>query len=138
MNPIVITRSVVVTADCERVWQAITTPEDIAQWFEPIRFDRLAVGEALTFDWGGASEITLVEPLQRFGYRWQIAPPHPEQTLVIFALETVPEGTRITVTEEGFEGLPDEVRQKKLQDNTQGWEHELGELVAYLKGVHNG
>jgi hypothetical protein len=51
---------------------------------------------------------------------------------VIFALETVPEGTRITVTEQGFEALPDEVREARFKDNTQGWEHMLGELLAYV------
>jgi len=133
MEAVVIERSIVVTADRERVWRAITTPEHLAKWFEPIRFERLAVGEALTFGWGGAGSIALVEPMDRFGFRWQIAPPHPAQTLVVFALETVPEGTRITVTEQGFEALPDEVRQARFKDNTQGWEKELGELIAYLQ-----
>jgi len=43
MEAVAITRSIVVAADRERVWRAITTPEQIAQWFEPIRFERLAV-----------------------------------------------------------------------------------------------
>ncbi len=92
MEAVMIERSIVVKADRERVWQAITTPEHIAKWFEPIRFERLAVGESLTFGWGGEGSIALVEPMDRFGFRWQIAPPHPAQTLVVFALETVPEG----------------------------------------------
>ncbi len=132
MEAVVIERNIVVTADRERVWRAITTPEYIAKWFEPIRFERLAEGCALTFAWGGEGSIALVEPMNRFGFRWQIAPPHPAQTLVVFALETVPEGTRITVTEQGFETLPDEVRQEHFKNNTQGWEHMLGELIAYL------
>jgi uncharacterized protein YndB with AHSA1/START domain len=132
MEALVIERSIVVVADRERVWRAITTPEHIAKWFEPIHFKRLVVGEALTFGWGGAGSIALVEPMDRFGFRWQIALPHPAQTLVIFALETVPEGTRITVTEQGFEALPDEVRAIHFKDNTQGWEHMLDSLSAYL------
>lgn len=132
MEAVVLERSIVVKADRERVWRAITTPERITKWFEPIRFERLAVGEVLTFSWNGEGSIVLVEPMDRFGFRWQIAPPHPAQTLVIFALETVPEGTRITVTEQGFEALPDEVREARFKDNTQGWEHMLGELRAYV------
>lgn len=99
MEAVVITQSIVIMADRERVWRAITTLEHIAKWFQPIHFERLAVGEALTFDRGAKGSIVLVEPMDRFGFRGQIAPPHPAQTLVIFALETVPEGTRITVTE---------------------------------------
>ncbi|MBO0790850.1 MAG: SRPBCC domain-containing protein [Ktedonobacteraceae bacterium] len=132
MEAVVIERSIVVAADREQVWRAITTPEYIAKWFEPIRFDRLAVGEALTFGWGGEGSIAIVEPMERFGFRWQIAPPHPAQTLVVFALETVPEGIRITVTEQGFEALPDEVRETHFKNNTQGWEHMLNSLSTYL------
>jgi uncharacterized protein YndB with AHSA1/START domain len=137
MEAVVIKRSIVVKADRERVWRAITTPEHIAKWFEPIRFERLAIGEALTFGWDGEGSIALVEPMDRFGFRWQIAPPHPAQTLVVFALETVPEGTRITVTEQGFEALPEDVRQGHLKNNTQGWEHMLGELFAYLQAENH-
>src|SRR5260370_15844596 len=132
MEAVMSERSIVVKADRERVWQVITTPEHIAKWFEPIRFERLAVGEAVTFCWGGAGSIALVEPMDRFGFRLQIAPPHPAHTLVVFSFETVLEGTRITVTEQGFEALPDEVREIRFKDNTQGWEKELGELIAYL------
>ncbi|OLB37897.1 MAG: hypothetical protein AUH05_11870 [Ktedonobacter sp. 13_2_20CM_53_11] len=108
MEAVVLERSIVIAADRERVWRAITTPEHLAKWFEPIRFERLAVGETLTFGWGGEGSIALVE------------------------LETVPEGTRITVTEQGFEALPDEVREIRFQDNTQGWEHMLDSLSAYM------
>jgi uncharacterized protein YndB with AHSA1/START domain len=132
METVVIERSIVVKADRERVWRAITTPEHIAKWFEPIQVERLAVGEALTFSWNGAGSIALIEPMDRFGFRWQIAPPHPAQTLVIFTLEIVPEGTRVTVTEQGFEALPDEMRELRFKDNIQGWEHMLGELLVYL------
>lgn len=132
MEAIVLKRSIIVKADRERVWRAITRPEQIAKWFEAICFERLAVGEALTFSWNGEGSIALVEPMDRFGFRWQIAPPHPAQTLVVFALETVPEGTRIIVTEQGFEALPDEMREARFRDNTQGWEHMLGELLAYV------
>ena len=131
MEPIVIERSVVIRAGRERVWRAITTPEEITKWFEPIGFARLAAGEPLTFTWGGAGEIALVEPLNRFGYRWQVAPPHPGQTLVVFTLESVPEGTRVTITESGFEALPDDARQAKLKDNIGGWEYMLGRLSEY-------
>lgn len=132
MEALVIEQSVVIAAERSRVWRAITTPEYLAKWFESIHFERLVEGEALTFGWGGAGSIALVEPMDRFGFRWQIAPPHPAQTLVVFTLETVPEGTRITVTERGFEALPEEVREGHFRDNTQGWEHMLKSLSTYL------
>jgi uncharacterized protein YndB with AHSA1/START domain len=132
MEPIVIERSIVVKADRERVWWAITMPDEIAKWFEPIHFDRLAVGEALSFGWDSGGEITVVETMDRFGFSWQIAPPNPAQTLVVFELESVPEGIRITVRERGFEKLPEVVRQKHIDQNAAGWEEMLAHLQAYL------
>ncbi|HET8841506.1 MAG TPA: SRPBCC domain-containing protein [Ktedonobacteraceae bacterium] len=132
MEAVVIERSIVIKADRERVWQAITTPEHIAKWFEQVHFERLAVGEVLTFGREGDGSIALVEPMERFGFRWQIAWPHPAQTLVIFALETVPGGTRVIVTEQGFEALPEEVRTEHFKRNTQGWAAVLDNLVAYM------
>src|SRR5690242_7953619 len=90
VEEVVITQSII-QADRERVWQAITTPEQIARWFQPIHFERLVVGEAVVFDRGAKGSIALIEPMDRFGFRGQIAPPHPAQTLVIFTLETVSE-----------------------------------------------
>lgn len=75
----------------------------------------------MTFDSGAQGSIVIVEPMNRFGFLGQIAPPHPAQTLVVFVLETVPEGTRITVTEQDFEALPDHMRESRYKDNIQGW-----------------
>jgi hypothetical protein len=34
--------------------------------------------------------------------------------------------------ETGFASLPDEIRAKVYQENNQGWQEELQDLVAYL------
>ena len=132
MEAVVVTQSIVIQAERSRVWRAITTPEQITKWFQPIHFERLVVGEAVTFDLGAKGSIALIEPMDRFGFRGQIAPPHSAQTLVIFTLETVPEGTRITVTEQGFEALPEEVRESYFKGNIQGWEKVLNNLITYI------
>ena len=41
-------------------------------------------------------------------------------------------GTRLTVVESGFAQLPDDSYRKAFDGNTEGWAHELGELVEYL------
>src|SRR5579871_3597251 len=100
-------RSVVIKADQARVWKALTTPSEIAKWFQNFEFDRLKAGEKFRTSWEphesvrvteSVGEIVMVEPIHRFGYRWQIWPPDPPTTLVVFDLEAVPEGTRVTVT----------------------------------------
>src|SRR5262245_4315398 len=98
-----IRRSVIVAADQEKVWQAITQPEHFSKWFGgQIQFERLAVGEAMTFFETEAGTIAIVEPPERFGFYWTAEKGYPVETLVTFHLEAAPEGTRITVTETGF------------------------------------
>jgi hypothetical protein len=38
------------------------------------------------------------------------------------------------VIESGFAQLPDDAYRKAYGGNTEGWAHELGELVEYLNG----
>jgi len=55
---------------------------------------------------------------------------------VTFQLEDVTDGTRITVTEEGFEALPAEVRSAQMENNTRGWKIVLDGIAADLKENH--
>jgi uncharacterized protein YndB with AHSA1/START domain len=129
-----VTRSIVVAASRETVWAAITTPEQISQWFEKTEFARLAVGEPMRFTEYPQHfmEITVVEPMARFGFRGQPAPPNLVMTEVVFTLEAVAGGTRVTVTESGFEALPDSLRTTLYEGNTEGWRIKMGALAAYL------
>ncbi|MBI1880026.1 MAG: SRPBCC domain-containing protein [Chloroflexi bacterium] len=142
MNSIMeIRRSVVVAADREKVWRAITQPEQFSKWFgDRVQFDRLAAGEAMTFfvgDETGPGIIAIVEPPERFAFHWTAEPGYPVETLVTFHLETVPEGTRITVTETGFEALPEEVRHIPFERNNEGWGIQMDNIAAYLQAVDN-
>jgi len=130
---LIIRQSIILPAERARVWQALTEPEIISQWFEKLDFARLALGESIQFRWGEKGEIILIEPLARFGFRWQLAAPEPGRTLVIFTLETVAAGTRLTVTENGFEALPDDVRDDCFNDNIVCWGFELKRLERYLQ-----
>jgi uncharacterized protein YndB with AHSA1/START domain len=131
-----IRRSVVVAADRETVWQAITQPEQFSKWFGgQIQFERLAVGEAMTFFETESGTIAIVEPPERFGFYWTAETGYPVETLVTFHLETVAGGTRITVTETGFEALPEEVRQIPFDRNNKGWGIQMENIAAYLRTV---
>lgn len=55
------------------------------------------------------------------------------ETLVTFYLETVAEGTRLTVTETGFEALPEEVRQTPFARNSKGWRIQMNNIAEYLQ-----
>jgi uncharacterized protein YndB with AHSA1/START domain len=136
-STLVIEQSIVVAADRERVWRAITQPQHFSKWFGgDIQFARLVVGEAMSFAAGGESgpgRIAAVEPPERFAYYWTAEPGNPTETLVTFRLDSVPEGTLITVTEEEFEALPDEVRRKRFDMNNEGWSIQVQNIAAYLR-----
>lgn len=53
-------------------------------------------------------------------------------TLVTFELAEVPEGTRLTIVESGFEAIPLEQRAKAFSDNDGGWDAQLSLIAKYL------
>ncbi|NUO50352.1 MAG: SRPBCC family protein [Polyangiaceae bacterium] len=81
--------------------------------------------------------IERVEPETRFAFRW-----HPgadpdvsadaPTTLVTFELEDAEGGTRLTITESGFDRIPLERRAKAFADNEGGWEGQLTLIAKYL------
>jgi len=81
--------------------------------------------------------IERVVPFELLSFRWHpggdpdMGPDAP-MTLVTFELEEVPGGTRLTITETGFEALPLERRAKAFADNEGGWEAQLTLVAKYL------
>lgn len=81
--------------------------------------------------------IERIVPLELFAFRWHPGAepdmgPDAPTTLVTFTLEEVDGGTRLTITESGFDALPIEQRAKALADNEGGWEAQLALIAKYL------
>src|SRR5918997_2770963 len=144
-----IERETVINAPVERVWELITEPEHVGRWFGD-------AGAAIDLRPGGEMEIrwsdhgtnrgrvVAVEPHTRFSYRWApFADPGGEEpvegnsTVVEFTLQPDGDGTRLRVVESGFASLATsaEQRAENVNGNTQGWEHETGELREYAAKV---
>ena len=92
-----VTREVVVPAPPEEVWQALTEPERLEEWFaNEVELD-LRPGGAGRFRWNDGDErcavVREVEPGERLVLDWD------DEGRVVFTLEEVPEGTRISVRE---------------------------------------
>ena len=143
-----IEREVVIAAPPERVWAALTEPVQIAGWFgDRVEIDLRPGGEArFMFERypTSRSRVEVVEPMRRFAFRWHAEGSDPllpvedvPNTLVEFTLEAIPEGTRLTLVESGFASLPPDVRRKARSGNEEGWNAELGDLVAYLGVADN-
>ena len=153
-----IEKQVVLRAPLARVWRAVSDAAEFGSWFG-VRFDgAFAPGARLagrivptTVDPQVAAsqkpyegrtfeiEVERVEPMRRLSFRW-----HPfamdaavdyskePTTLVVFELEEVPGGTRLTITESGFDRLPPARRAKALEMNAGGWDAQTRLVEKYL------
>ncbi|MFI6429981.1 SRPBCC family protein [Rhodococcus oryzae] len=137
-----VSRTVVINATRDRVWQALTDPEHIAKWFgQRAVIDSLTVGARGVFSWDEHGDMPLeiieVDAPDRFGYRWgHLGEPDLSRgTDVRFTLRELGGSTELTVVETGFDRVSDveSERRDALEGNRQGWNAELDELVAYLE-----
>jgi uncharacterized protein YndB with AHSA1/START domain len=137
-----IERTVELAHPPERVWQALTTAEGLGTWFGNTARVDLRIGGQVQLGWDSGDTATLtierLEPPHVFGYTWSISglpASDPRRTYVEFTLEATASGTTLTMVESGFAQLPEADDHKAAYGgNTDGWAHELGELVAYLDG----
>jgi uncharacterized protein YndB with AHSA1/START domain len=144
-----IEKSVVLRAPRERVWRALADAQAFGQWFGVVLDGPLAPGarlhgrithpgyEHLPF------EITVerMEPERLLSWHW-----HPNtveagvdyaaepKTLVVFELAEVTEGTRLTVVESGFDGIPPSRRAAAYRGNDEGWTGQMVAIERYLGG----
>ena len=139
--PNTITRTLDLAHPQEKVWSALTTLEGLTGWFGSHAEGEVAPGQDVRMRWeqyGNAEQvlaIQVVDPMSVFAYSWAVngAPEgDPRRTYVEFLLEPTAAGTRLTVNESGFAQLPDEWLDATYKGNSDGWNAELGELVAYL------
>jgi uncharacterized protein YndB with AHSA1/START domain len=139
-EPLIVTRTVTIEAPRHRVWEAITVPELIAEWFGDTTTLDLRVGGTGTFGWDDWGDFrVIVEEIDEpnsFAFRWardkDVDPAQDNSTLVRFTLTDHPGGTELTVIETGWEELHGDV-EAAMKGNVDGWREELDELVAFLE-----
>jgi uncharacterized protein YndB with AHSA1/START domain len=156
-----IEKTVVLRAPRDRVWRAISDSKEFGTWFG-VQFDGPFVAGAhmkgrmtptkvdpevarMQEPYAGATfECTIdrVEPMRLFSFRW-----HPfavdrgfdyskePTTLVEFRLDEVAEGTRLTITETGFDGIPLARRAQAFASNAEGWGKQMELVEKYLAGA---
>jgi uncharacterized protein YndB with AHSA1/START domain len=153
-----IEKTILLRAPRGRVWRALTDSEEFAHWFG-MKFDApfapgallrgTIVGTKMDAEVANAQlqhanqpfEITVdrVEPERLFSFRWHPYAVEPgvdyssePTTLITFALEEVDGGTRLTVTESGFDRIPLARRAKAFSANEQGWAIMVTMIEKYL------
>jgi uncharacterized protein YndB with AHSA1/START domain len=153
-----IEKSVLLRAPRERVWRAISDSKQFGSWFG-VEFDGPFVpGESIVGKITPTSvdaevakmqepykgvrfefAVDRVEPMRLFSFRWHPAAVDSNvdyskepSTLVAFQLEEVADGTKLTVTESGFDQIPIERRAKAFAANEGGWAAQMTLIEKYL------
>lgn len=138
MEQTTLERSIWIDAPRERVWQAVTEPEQIQQWFLPA-----ALGATMQRDDQNRLSVSFGPMSARIALFEAIDPPRqfttsalPDRLLATtYALEDDNGGTRLTVTMSGFEALPEDSRHDRLNLTGAGWEQALANLKAFVAGA---
>jgi uncharacterized protein YndB with AHSA1/START domain len=95
----------------EAVWQALTDPAALSEWVMPVEGFAPVVGQRFRFlakpmpGWDGIidCEVLAVEPLKRLVIRWR-GSRMKSATTVTWSLTPDPDGTRLRIDHQGFEG----------------------------------
>jgi uncharacterized protein YndB with AHSA1/START domain len=158
-----IEKRVLLRAPLDRVWRAVTDAEEFGRWFG-VRFDGpFVVGKAVTATITPTSvdpevakrqephagvtstwQIVAMEPRRRFAYRWHPCPGEPDPeggqnaeptTLVEFTLSETQGGVLLTITESGFENIPQARRSSSFEANAEGWAIQTDLVRRYLENA---
>lgn len=140
MQKIAVERSIWIAAPRQRVWSAVTDDSQLGKWWPPDEWSipDLEVGGRVQFGDEDAAyaTITVVDPPQEFSLHWEANPKFPTTSMttrILLAEEN--DGTRLTVTEAGFETLPEDIRERRAEDTSRGYESVLTDLKAYVEGL---
>ena len=138
MDQLTVERSIWIDAPRERVWQAVTDPEHVAQWLLPPAF-----GAQMKRDASGTFFVCM-GPME-VPIAIQEAPKEPQQVTsrslpdqliaTTYLLEEESGGTRVTVTMTGFEALPADAREDRIKPSGAAWEKALANLKAAVAGA---
>jgi uncharacterized protein YndB with AHSA1/START domain len=139
MDKPTIERTVWIAAPRERVWDAITDPKQVEQWFSPGTpwvltemevGGRLFVRNKETGEEMYTQVIPVFDPPHRLMLRSR-AESHESD----YTLEEENGGTRLTFVYSGFEGMPEEQRKLFMEQSGTGFDLMLGNIKAVIEGT---
>lgn len=115
-----------------KVWRALTEPDLLSEWLLPVAALVLEPGASFLFrapaqpGWDGlvSCRFTEIDRERKLSYRWVVG---DLDTVVTFTLEPTPEGTRLTLIQEGFR--PDQ--KQNLGGARYGWRM-MGDRLFHL------
>lgn len=147
-----IDRSIEIKAPPERVWRALITPAEISAWFKVKVEGDITAGTTVWMTSlykegpcaGYRFPVSIVEltPPHRLVWQWDPGVPDAKvdyarepKTTVTFTVEPAPGGTRLTVTETGFDEISLERRASVFSDNSKGWPEVLVWIEQHVEAA---
>jgi uncharacterized protein YndB with AHSA1/START domain len=143
-----IDKSIEINAAPERVYRALSTAAELSAWFQVAIEGELAAGKDVWMTSvhpghaGQRFNVRIVDMTPSRSVTWQWHPGEVDsaidydkepRTTVRFTLEPTTRGTKLTVSETGFDAIALARRAKVHQDNTQGWTEVLVWLQKYVE-----
>lgn len=142
-----IEKRIALKAPVSRVWRALTDYREFGQWFRVDLEGPFVPGQAsrgrITHPgyehvvWHAT--VQTMEPERLFSFTWHPYAVEPDKdysqeqpTLVEFRLEPTSGGTRLTVTESGFDKIPADRRAEAFRMNEGGWEAQLQNIERHV------
>jgi uncharacterized protein YndB with AHSA1/START domain len=143
-----IEKQIILNAPRSRVWKAISDAREFGEWFQvdmsgvefkagqPVHAKMTYPGyEGMPFN----MVVARIEPERLFSFRWHPYGIDPNvdyssepMTLIEFTLEDVDGGTRLTITESGFDAIPLARRAEAFRSNSEGWGIQIQNIEAYV------
>lgn len=146
-----IEKRIEIHAPVSRVWRALTDHREFGEWFRVKLDGPFVPGEVsrghMTYPgyehvrWEAV--VQKMDPERLFSFMW----PHPKSfektdrpvdysgepiTLVEFRLEATARGTLLTLTESGFDRMPEDRRLEAFRRNEGGWTQQMKNLESYV------
>ena len=143
-----IERQIVINAPRAKVWRAIADKTQFGTWFR-VQFPpgAFAAGEIVrgNITHPGYEHVVMeievadVTPEETLSFRWHPYAIDPgvdystePPTLVTFRLEDADGGTRLSVTESGFDATPAHRRDEAFRMNDHGWSQQLHNIERHV------
>lgn len=142
-----IEKQIVLSAPPSRVWRALADAGEFGAWFGVKMQGPFAPGarvqgqithpgyEHLTMD----MTVERMEPERLISWRWHPNAVEPGRdysneptTLVVFELQEIPEGTKLTLVESGFDRIPLKERAEAYRSNEAGWSEQMTRIERYV------
>jgi len=146
-----IDKAIEINATPERVWRALTSADELSTWFQVTMEGEIAAGSDVWMtsvhpEHRGQRFLVKIIELskpRRVVWEWHPGEVDPKldyskepRTRVTFTLEPAAGGTRLAVSETGFDAIAIARRAKVYNDNTQGWAEVLVWLQRHVEASH--